>query len=120
MKKSRPIEITLVAILQFIPALLLPPELLLSTNPLVLLVPLAFFAFLCWAMLTLKRWALTLCIFVQGFNVIARFLIMFPNVTGGEEGVDVMFLITSLLGVLLSTFILYVVDRPRVHVAFTA
>jgi zinc transporter ZupT len=119
MKKSRPIEVTLIAILQFIPALLLPPELLLSINPIMLLILLAFFAFLCWAMLTLKRWALMLCIFVQGFNVIARFLIMFPHATDGE-GVDLLFVITSLLGILLSTFILYVVDRPRVDVAFTA
>ena len=32
-----------------------------------------------WAMLTLKRWALTLCIFVQGMNAIVRFLILFPS-----------------------------------------
>ena len=119
MEKSRPIEVTVIAILQFIPALLLPPELLLSTNPLLLLAPLALFAFLCWAMLTLKRWALTLCIFVQGLNVIARFLIMFPHATG-EEGADLAFVITSLLGILLSSVILYVVDKPKVHVAFTA
>ncbi len=119
MEKSRPVEVTLIAILQFIPALILPPELLASVNPVLFLVPLVFFAFLCWAMLTLKRWALPLCVFVQGFNVIARFLIMFPQATG-EAGVNVLFLITSLIGIALSSAILFVLDQPRVHVAFEA
>lgn len=119
MEKSRPAVVTLVAILQFIPALLLPPALLRSVNPVLWLIPLAFFAFLAWAMLTLRRWALTLCVFVQGLNVIARFLIMFPQAVG-EESADWIFVITSLLGILLSSVILYIVDRPKVQVAFTA
>jgi len=119
MEKSRPTVVTLVAILQFIPAFLLPPELVLSVSPLLFLVPLAFFAFLCWAMLRLKRWAVTLCIFVQGLNVIARFLILFPQASG-EEGADLLFVITSLAAILFSSVILYVIDRPKVHVAFRA
>ena len=119
MEKSRPVVVTLIAILQFIPALLLPPDLLLSINPLLLLFPLALFAFLCWAMLTLRRWAMTLCVFIQGFNVIARFLIMFPQAIS-EDGADWAFVLTSLVSVLLSTAILYLIDRPEVHVAFTA
>ena len=117
MEKSRPIEVTLVAILQFIPALMLPPTMLLSINPIVLIVPLALFAFLAWAMLTLKRWSITLCIFVQGLNVIARFLIMFPQAMS-EEGADWLFVITSLVGIVLSSVILYVIDQPKVEVAF--
>lgn len=120
MEKSRPTVVTFVAILQFIPALLLPPELLLSINPALLLVPLAFFAFLGWAMLTLKRWALTLCIFVQGLNVVVRFLILFPQASNGENGMDWPFVITSLMSILLSTAILYVIDRPKTQVAFRA
>ena len=119
MEKSRPIAVTLAAIFQFLPAFLLPPELLLAVNPMLLLVPLAFFAFLGWAMLTLKRWALTLCIFVQALNVVARFLILFPQASG-EEGVDWPFLVTSLMAILLSTAILYVMDRPKSQVAFRA
>ena len=115
--KSRPIEVTLVAILQFIPTLLLPPALLSSVNPIVFIVPLAFFAFLGWAMLTLRRWSTTLCIFVQGLNVIARLLIMFPQAVG-EESTDWPFVVTSLLAILLSSVILYVIDKPKVQVAF--
>jgi hypothetical protein len=119
MEKSRPAVVTVVAILQFIPAFLLPPELLLSVNPVLFLVPLAFFTFLGWAMLTLKRWALPLCIFVQGFNVIARFLILFPQASS-EEGANWPFVTTSLAAILLSSVILYVIDKPDVQVAFTA
>jgi hypothetical protein len=119
MEKSRPTIVTLVAIFQFIPAFLLPPDLLLSVNPVLFLVPLAFFAFLGWAMLTLKRWALPLCIFVQGFNLIARFLIMFPQATG-EGSANWPFLIASLAAILFSTAILYLVDKPAVQVAFSA
>ena len=117
MEKSRPIDVTLVAVLQFIPALTLPPALLLSVNPVVLLFPLVFFVFLAWAMLTLRRWSLTLCIFVQGLNVIARFLIMFPQAVG-EGSADWLFVLTSLVSIALSSVILYVVDRPKVQVAF--
>ena len=119
MEKSRPAVVTFVAILQFIPAFMLPPELLISVNPVLFLVPLAFFAFLGWAMLTLKRWALTLCIFVQGLNVIARFLILFPQALG-EEGLNWSFVTTSLAAVVLSSVILYVTDRPKVQLAFRA
>jgi hypothetical protein len=119
MEKSRPAVVTLVAILQFVPAFMLPPGLLLSVNPVLLLVPLAFFAFLGWAMLTLKGWGLTLCIFVQGLNVIARFLILFPQASG-EGGADWAFLITSLAAILLSAVVLYLIDKPNVQVAFRA
>ena len=117
MEKSRPIEITLVAILQFIPVLILPPSMLLSVNPILFVVPLAFFAFLAWAMLALKKWSMTLCVFVQGLNVIARFLIMFPQAVG-EGGADWPFVMASLVGIALSTVILYAVDKPKVQVAF--
>jgi hypothetical protein len=117
MQRSRPTAVTLVAILQFIPAFLLPPKLLLSVNPLLLIVPLVFFAFLGWALLTLRRWALTLCAFVQGLNVIARFLILFPQAVSAGD-MDWPFVATSLVAILLSALILVVVDRPGVHVAF--
>jgi len=117
MEKSRPIEVTLVAILQFIPALLLPPSLLFSVNPVVFVAPLVLFAFLGWGMLTLRKWSTTLCIFVQGLSVIARFLILFPQAVG-EESVDWPFVVTTLMSILLSSAILYVIDRPKVQVAF--
>jgi len=117
---NRPTVVVLIAIFQFIPTLLLPPESLLSINPLLLLAPAALFIFLGWAMLTFKPWALTLCIFVQGFSLIARFLIMFPNIVSAQGVLDLPFLITSLGSIILSSLILYLVDKPEVHIAFNA
>lgn len=117
---NRPTIVTLIAIFQFIPVLLLPPETLLSVNPWLLLVPLVLFLFLAWAMLTLRPWALTLCIFVQGFSLIARFLIMFPSIVSEEGVLDLPFLISSLGSIILSSVILYLVDKPDVHIAFNA
>jgi len=117
MEKSRPIEVTLVAILQFIPILLLPPSLLFSVNPVLFVAPLVLFAFLGWGMLTLRKWSTTLCIFVQGLSVIARFLILFPQAIG-EGSADWAFIVTSIVSILLSVIILYAVDQPKVQVAF--
>ena len=119
MEKSRPTVVTIVAIFQFIPAFLLPPDMLLSAPTLLLLAPLVLFAFLGWAMLTLRPWATTLCIFIQGFNVIGRFLILFPQASAGES-TNWFFVFTSLLSIGLSTAILYLIDRPNVQVAFQA
>ncbi|MEA3395943.1 MAG: hypothetical protein U9R05_00590, partial [Chloroflexota bacterium] len=69
--------------------------------------------------LTFKRWALTLCIFVQGFNVVVRFLILFPQASTGES-MNWLFVITSLASILLSTTILHVIDQPQIQVAFKA
>lgn len=118
MERSRPQVVTLVAFLQFIPAFLLPPDILFA-NPPLLLIPLALFVFVAWAMLTLKHWALTLCIFVQGMNAIVRFLILFPQATT-DGSPNWLFIITSLLSIGLSSAILYLIDRPNVQVAFQA
>ncbi len=118
-RRSRPPVVTVVALLQFIPVLMFPPDMLLSVNPLYFLAPVVLFVFMGWAMLTLQRWGTTLCIFVQGFNVIGRFLVLFPNAMG-EEGANWAFIFTSLVSVALSSAILYAIDRPNVQVAFTA
>lgn len=119
MERTRPAVVTVVAVLQFIPAFLLPPEMLLSASPLLLLVPAALFVFMGWALLTLKPWATTLTIFVQGFNGITRFLILWPQASPGET-TNWAFIFTSLASIALSSAILYVIDRPNVQVAFQA
>jgi len=118
MKRTRPTIVTIVAIFQFIPALLLPPEMLVSAG-LLLLAPAALFVFMGWALLTLKPWATTLTIFVQGFNAITRFLILWPQASPAES-TNWAFIITSVASVALSTAILTIIDRPNVQVAFQA
>lgn len=119
MKRTRPTIVTIVAIFQFIPAFLLPPEMLLSAGPLLLLAPAALFVVMGWALLTLQPWATTLTIFVQGFNAITRFLILWPQASPGES-TNWAFIITSVASVALSTAILSMIDRPNVQVAFQA
>jgi hypothetical protein len=119
MERTRPPVVTVVAIFQFVPAFLLPPEMLLSASPLLLLAPVALFVFMGWALLTLKPWATTLCIFVQGFNVITRFLILWSQASPGES-TNWAFVLTSIASIALSSAILYVIDKPDVQVAFQA
>ncbi|MFO7741892.1 MAG: hypothetical protein R6X31_06210 [Anaerolineae bacterium] len=119
MKRSRPAVVTVVAIFQFIPAFLLPPEILVSAPPLLLLIPVALFVFMGWGLLTLKPWATTLSIFVQGFSVITRFLILWPQASPGET-TNWSFVLTSAGSIALSTLVLYLIDRPSVKVAFQA
>lgn len=119
MQRSRPTIVTVVALFQFIPAFLVPPEMLLSASPLLLLAPAALFVFLGWAMLTLRPWATTLCIFVQGFNVITRFLILWPQASPGDSA-NWAFIVTSIASIGLSSAVLYAIDRPNVQVVFQA
>ena len=114
-KKRRPVLITVIAILQIIPILLLPPDLLLSVNRLLLLVPGLIFVLLAWGLLTLQPVARMLTIFLQGFSVIVRLLVTLARVVPSKkEGTpaDVSLFVTSVLSIALSVLILFYVDRP--------
>jgi surface polysaccharide O-acyltransferase-like enzyme len=59
--------------------------------------------------------ALTLGIFVQGLNVIIRLMMLFPNLS--KLGVyDIPWLITSLLSIGLSIYLVLRLDRTDVRV----
>jgi len=123
MQKKRPVLITIIALFQIVPILLLPPNVLASTNRLLLLPPLAIFALLAWAMLTLRPVGRMLTIFLQGFNIIVRTLITLartvPSKTPGTP-VDFPLLVTSLISIALSTLILFYVDQPEMQLLFEA
>ncbi len=123
MQKKRPVLITVIAFVQIIPILLLPPEILRSVNRLLLLIPVGIFAALCWALLTLRPMGRTLTIFVQGFNIIVRMLItlarVVPAKTAGNPA-NIPLLVTSLLSIVLSAVILYYVDKPDTQLLFEA
>ena len=121
MKSSRPITVALVAILQFIPPLLFPLETLRQIKVWTLVLPLGVFLLLGWGLLTRKVWSLTSTVFVQGFSVIVRLLSLLPGVIGSaEDGSMVLegaFVTTSVLSIILSTVILYFIDRPEVQLS---
>jgi hypothetical protein len=123
MQKRRPVLITIIAIFQIVPILLLPPKVLLSMN-LVLFAPLAVIcAVLGWALLTLRPVGRTMTIFVQGFNIIVRMLITLSRVVPAKApgiAADTFLLVTSLLSIALSALILFYVDQPEMQLLFEA
>jgi hypothetical protein len=123
MAKRRPVLITVIAFVQIIPILLLPPKILLSMNRLFLVPPLVLFALLAWALLTWRPAGRTMTIFLQGFNIIVRLLIaMSKTVPSKAPGtpVDVPLLVTSVASIILSVLILFYVDQPEMQLLFEA
>jgi len=121
--KRRPALILIIAALQIVPVLLLPPDILQSINPVLLLIPVAVFAVLGWALYTLRPLARTLTIFLQGLNIVVRVPVTMARVVPSRaEGTpaDVPLFLTSLLAIVLSTLILYYVDKPDMQLLFEA
>ena len=109
--------ITYIALLQFVPLVLFPWGLAISTAVAVAVLALLC-AFLGWALMQRKPWARTLTIFVQGLNVIVRIITLFSNVYQPEHGTNVALLVTYVLSIVLSVIILSYIDRPEVQLSF--
>jgi hypothetical protein len=121
--KRRPVVITIIAILQIIPILLMPPGVLQTINRVLLLAPVVIFALLAWGLLTLQPVARTLTIFLHGMNIIVRLLVTMARVVPSrQEGTpaDVPLFVASVLSIALSTVILYYVDKPDTQLVFEA
>ncbi len=121
MHRERPILITIIALVQIIPIVLLPPSLYQSLTPLLLAVPLVMFAVLAWALLTLRPVGRTLTVFVQGSNIIVRILITLARAVPSKKPgtpADLPLVVTSLLAIAISTVILYYVDRTDTQLLF--
>jgi hypothetical protein len=63
--------------------------------------------------------ALTLMIFLMGFNVIMRLMMFFPHFANTAGIIDVLFVVTSLASIALSTYLLLRLDRVDVRVLMT-
>lgn len=121
MEKPKSRIVTAVAILQFIPPLILPPSIFTSANLatfVLLAIVLALSGLLAWGLLTYRGWARVLTIFVQGFNMIARLLILFPNAVKPNGYVDYAFILTSVISITFSGILLYSIDKPDIEVIF--
>jgi len=120
MNKSRlPMGLFLVAILQFIPPLVLPPATLKSVAPVIWAFVAALFALLGVGLLRRRAWSRTATIFLQGFSIIVRVLTLLGNVVQGRKPgnpVDVWLLGTTVVSIGLSAVILYYVDLPDIQV----
>jgi len=122
-KKRRPVLVIVIAILQILPILVLPPKVLQSANRLFLLPPVAIFALLAWGLITLRPVGRMLSIFLQGFNIIVRLPITIakfvPSKAANTPG-DYPLLVTSLISIALSALILYYLDQPEMQLLFEA
>ena len=122
MEKPKSRVVTAVAILQFIPPLILPPSVFASLNPVIIIVllavVLAVFGLLAWGLLTYRGWARILTTFVQGLNATIRLLALFPHTVKSNGQVDVAFILASLMSVGFSEALLYSIDKPDIAVMF--
>lgn len=107
-------KILLFFVLPLIAPLIYPPQLIFGTW----FVPLTaalFFVVLGILLLRGNSTILTLSIFLQGLNVVIRLMMLFPSLV--QQGqFNFVWLITSVLSIALSTYLLLRLDRTDVRV----
>jgi len=111
--------VSAILLLQFIPLLIFPPGSLTGAPVLIGLVA-VFFVFMGILALRGSAWALTMSLFCQGMNVIVRLMMLFPNALSAEGAFNTAFVTAMLLGVAISTWLLFRLDRPDVRKALLA
>jgi hypothetical protein len=102
-------------VLPILAILLYPPDLLLGGIA-VLIVIVILFIGLGIMLMRGRAWALTFSIFVQGMNVIIRLMMFFSNGFTADGQAHAAFLVTSLLGLVLSIWLLLRLDRADVRI----
>ncbi len=119
MKNRLPTALIAVAALQFLAPVCLPPRMLAGITPVVWVLAAALFVLLGVGLLRRRAWARLATVFVQGFNILVRLLILMPNVvsrsSAGKVTLDAPLLITFVVSMLLSAVVLYYVDLPEVQ-----
>ncbi len=109
-----------VALLQWVPPLILPPQTLRAISPALWAVIAALFALLGVSLLRRQAWSRVASIFLQGFNIIVRVLVTVSHaVQGGKPGnpVDYWLVGTTVVSIILSGVVLLYIDRPDIQVA---
>ena len=102
-------------VLPILAILLYPPDLLLG-GAAVLVVILILFIGLGILLMQGRELALTFSIFVQGMNAIIRLMMFFSNGFTTDGQAHAVFIITSLLGSVLSVWLLMRLDRSDVRI----
>jgi hypothetical protein len=82
------------------------------------------FAFLGYGLWRGRNWALSLSLTLQGFNVVIRLLMLFPNalmrMPEGGFVFDLPYLALSAISIGLSLFFLLRLDRPDIRATIVA
>ena len=103
-----------ILIFQIIPLLLFPPSMFKGALPLIGFVALVFVG-LGIALWRGRAWALTLSIFLQGFNIIIRIMMLFPHAFDKSGVMDGTYVIFAVLSISLSLWFLLRLDRPDIR-----
>ncbi len=107
-----------IILFQFIPVLLYPPRTLLSGIG-VILVALLFFVLLGYGLWRKRLWALTMSIFVQGLNIIVRFMMFYPAAKTPQGNWNIELILFTAAAMLLSGWILLRLDKPDIRSMIT-
>jgi hypothetical protein len=116
-------QLLLIYIFQIVPLLFFPLETLKSGVVIVGILAIVF-ALLGYGLSRGRSWALSLSLTLQGFNVVVRLLMLFPNAlmrlsTGGFV-FDLTYLALSVVSIGLSLFFLLRLDRPDIRATIVA
>jgi hypothetical protein len=113
----------LIYLFQIIPLLFYPPELLKSGIVIIGILVLVY-ALLGYGIWRGRNWALSLSITLQGFNIVIRLLMLFPNalmrLPEGGFVFDLPYLALSAVSIGLSLFFLLRLDRPDIRATIVA
>lgn len=104
--------VLLVAIFQFVPLLLYPPDVIFSIEPVFLIFAVVLFAFVGWRLVLGRTWASIFSTFLQGFNIITRLAMIFPHALV-EGRVNYPFVITAILAISISIYFLYLLGKTE-------
>jgi hypothetical protein len=112
------LRIILFFVLPILATIIYPPQSLVDSLAAVV-AALLFFGLMGYWMWTRRSLALTFSIFVQGINVIIRLMMFFSNSvdTGGTP--NLLFALTSVIGLAISVWLMIRLDGQDVHTFMT-
>jgi hypothetical protein len=107
-------RILLFFVLPAIAPLLFPPSVL-ANGILGIVSAIALFVLLGIFLLQGRLTALTLSIFLQGLSVIVRLMMLFPNMTFQDGSWDYIYILTTILSIALSMYLLLRLDKVDIR-----
>jgi hypothetical protein len=104
-----------IILLQIVPIVIFPLETITAGLSIFGFVALLF-ALLGYGLWRGRSWALSMSIFIQGFNIIIRLMMFFPHALRVDgSGWDVSYLILATLSMVLSGWFLLRLDKPDIR-----
>jgi len=111
---NQSLKLILFILLPILSVLMYPPSTLIGGLPIIAVAVVAFIL-LGVALWRGRNWALTLAIFIQGFNVIIRMMMFVSRVVPAPGSINLPFMITSLIAIGLSLWLLLRLDKVDVR-----